>query len=180
MSRTEAFLHYAEENPGEEWDALESAVDRTLAEMERRQAMANPKKKHRRRKKNLRQLTAAQSRKRFRQLKRAGCKPKRVKLSDGTRVVVRRRACKPPPMPNPRRPPKRWFDRCLASVTAQGYADDPAAVCGAQWWRMPARERAAIVRRWERGSKRERRLAVAVAKAERNRMDHRRKKKTRR
>jgi hypothetical protein len=81
---------------------------------------------------------------------------------------------------NPRRPPGRWWDRCLASVTAQRHARDPAAVCGAAWWRMPAHERAAIVRKWEHGSARQRRVAVAVAKAERNRAMRGGKKKTRR
>lgn len=80
---------------------------------------------------------------------------------------------------NPRRPPKRWWDHCLAGVNAQRHARDPAAVCGATWWKMPASERARIVHRWERGSPRQRRVAVAVAKAERNRAmrAHRGKKK---
>lgn len=72
---------------------------------------------------------------------------------------------------NPRRPPKRWFDRCLASVTAHRYARDPAAVCSAAWWKMPPSKRAAIVRRYERGTPRQRRVAVAIAKAERNRAE---------
>jgi hypothetical protein len=33
----------------------------------------------------------------------------------------------------PRRPPKEWFDRCVADVAAGGYAVNPAAVCGATW-----------------------------------------------
>jgi len=70
---------------------------------------------------------------------------------------------------NPRRPPRRWFDRCLASVEARHYARDPAAVCGAAWWRTPTKKRAAIVRRLERGTRRERRAAVAIAKAEHRR-----------
>jgi len=82
---------------------------------------------------------------------------------------------------NPRRPPRQWWRACLSSVEAQKHARDPAAVCGAQWWRMPPSERAAIVRKWERGGPKQRRLAVAVAKAERNRaMRGHRKKKTRR
>lgn len=181
-SRTEAFLQYAEEHPAEEWAALEDSVDRAVAEMERRQAMpqSNPKKKKKgKRKKNAPpRLTRAQSKRRFAELKKAGCKPKRVRLPSGESVVVRRKACASPPMRNPRRPPKRWFDRCLASVEAHRHAADPAAVCGAAWWRMPARQRAAIVHRWERGSARQRRVAIAVAKAERNRVDHARKKKT--
>jgi hypothetical protein len=183
-SRTEAFLQYAEEHPSEEWAALEDSVDRAVAEMERRQAMpqSNPKKKKKKGKrspkKNAPRLTRAQSKRRFAELKKAGCKPKRVRLPSGESVVVRRKACAAPPMRNPRRPPKRWFDRCLASVQAHRYAADPAAVCGAAWWRMPAHQRAAIVRRWERGSARQRRVAIAVAKAERNRVDRARKKKT--
>jgi hypothetical protein len=47
-SRTEAFLKYADEHPDEEWSALEGAVDREIAALERRQAMANPKKKTKR------------------------------------------------------------------------------------------------------------------------------------
>lgn len=71
---------------------------------------------------------------------------------------------------NPRRPPREWWARCLSSVEAQRYARDPAAVCGAAWWGLPAAKRAAIVRRLERSKKRrERRLAVGIAKAERNR-----------
>lgn len=82
---------------------------------------------------------------------------------------------------NPRRPPREWWAHCLAGATAHRYARDPAAVCGAEWWKKPASERAAIVRRWERGSARDRRVAVAVAKAERNRARRQRpKKKTRR
>lgn len=101
-SRTEAFLEYAEEHPDEEWTALEDSVDRAIAEMERRQAMPNPKKKKKKGRRNPPRLTRAQSRKRFADLKKAGCKPKRMRLG-GESVVVRRRACKPPPMPNPRK-----------------------------------------------------------------------------
>jgi hypothetical protein len=217
-SRTEAFLQYAEEHPAEEWAALEDSVDRAIAEMERRQAMPNPK-----RKKNVPRLTAKQSRKRFAKLKKAGCHPRRVRLPSGEAVVIRDRSCKvnprgpkrPPPgsikqgdlfmapsgqlvlvepsheqrvrtakssaasrtLPmfegrkNPRRPPRKWWRRCLSGVEARRYARDPAAVCGAAWWRMPPRQREAIVRKLERGSRRERRTAVAIAKAERNRSE---------
>ena len=34
---------------------------------------------------------------------------------------------------NPGRPPKEWWDRCVAGVAASGGAADPASVCGAQW-----------------------------------------------
>jgi len=70
---------------------------------------------------------------------------------------------------NPRRPPGKWWEACLSSVAAQHHAKDPAAVCGAVWWRKPAAERARIVRELERGSARERRKAIAIARAERNR-----------
>lgn len=134
--------------------------------------------------KNPPRLTASQSRKRFAQLKKAGCKPKRVRVG-GESVVIRRRACKAPPVGNPRkkrqargqgpgrsrRPPGRWWDACLHSVEGRRYAHDPAAVCGAAWWRMPVAQRRAIVRKMQRGAPRQRRAAVAIAKAERNRAD---------
>lgn len=72
---------------------------------------------------------------------------------------------------NPRRPPRRWFDRCLASVTARKYARDPAAVCSAAWWRMSPAQRERTVRKLERGSPRQRRAAVAIARAEQQRAD---------
>lgn len=77
---------------------------------------------------------------------------------------------------NPRRPPSRWWQDCLSSVAAQHHAKDPAAVCGATWWRLPPARRAAIVRRLEHGSPRDRRRAVALARAERNRHDRSRRK----
>lgn len=226
MSRTDAFLHYAYEHPDEELAATEDKTDDVIRELERRQAMGNPKNKRnpkpkrgslrfhvrskgkavkrgRRveftqaeakriakrlraegkpahvaprgkpaRKKNPPRLSAQQSKKRFAQLKKAGCHPKRVRLPSGESVVVRRAKCAAPPMRrNPRRPPKRWFDRCLRSVAAKKYARDPAAVCAAAWWRRPPAERERIVRRLERGSHRERRTAVAIAKAEKSRAD---------
>lgn len=71
---------------------------------------------------------------------------------------------------NPRRPPHAWWARCLSSVEASRYARDPAAVCGAAWWRMPRAKREAIVRRLERSRKRrDRKIAYAIARAERNR-----------
>jgi hypothetical protein len=73
---------------------------------------------------------------------------------------------------NPKRPPHAWWTRCLSSVEAQRYARDPAAVCSAAWWKLPAKRRAAILSRYERGTPRERRKAVALAKAERNRVSY--------
>lgn len=71
---------------------------------------------------------------------------------------------------NPRRPPHAWWARCLSSVEASKYARDPAAVCGAAWWRMPRARREAIVRRLERSRRRrDRKVAYAIARAERNR-----------
>lgn len=174
ISRTEAFLHYAEEHPGEQWDALEDRIDATIAEMERRQAMPNPKKKSKARKRAPKKMTISKTRTKTRvtvrnpspafahvkkQLERSRAESRRLRAKLSKRKK------------NPRRPPKRWFDRCLASVTAQKYARDPAAVCSAAWWKMPTKKREAIVRRYERGSPRQRRVAVAIAKAERNHAD---------
>lgn len=95
------------------------------------------------------------------------------KALEKERAVVKRLrarlAAKTKRAKNPRRPPHAWWQSCLSSVEAQRYARDPAAVCGASWWKLPAKRRAAIVRRYEHGSPRERRRAVALAKAERNR-----------
>jgi hypothetical protein len=44
----------------------------------------------------------------------------------------------------PRRPPKRWFDRCTSSVESRGGAADPNAVCGAVWSRKPQSEKTQI------------------------------------
>ena len=33
------------------------------------------------------------------------------------------------------RPPKDWFDACVAKVRASGSAEDPEAVCAAQWYK---------------------------------------------
>ena len=46
----------------------------------------------------------------------------------------------------PVRPPKDWFDRCVADVAASGHADNPRGVCGATWARKSAREKAATIR----------------------------------
>jgi hypothetical protein len=80
-----------------------------------------------------------------------------------------RRALREKKKPNPRRPPRDWWRLCLASVEARRYARDAAAVCGAAWWRKPPRERARIVRAYERGTPAQRRIAYAIARAEQNR-----------
>jgi hypothetical protein len=44
----------------------------------------------------------------------------------------------------PKRPPKGWFTRCVRGVRRSGAADNPAAVCGAEWRdKSPAQKRAA-------------------------------------
>lgn len=241
-SRTEAFLEYVEQHPDEQWQGLEDRTDEVIRELERRQAMPNPKKRARAKKarrgggkRRPRKVTASRTTTRVtvknpesrkaqkhrllgrirreattaaierlrgnvakamrhdhavdrmtREAERQGWGDFAYEAEErgrqaGDRFVRQGRSnpTKRNPRRRSRRPPRRWFDRCLATVTAQRYARDPAAVCGAAWWNMPASQREATVRRWERGSPRERRLAVAVAKAERNRT-HRRKKKTRR
>lgn len=47
--------------------------------------------------------------------------------------------------PNPGRPPKKWFRRCVAGVSAH-IADDPNAVCGSLWYNKmsPAQKRKAM------------------------------------
>jgi orotate phosphoribosyltransferase len=45
----------------------------------------------------------------------------------------------------PGRPPKAWWDRCMADVRARGGAIDPARVCGAVWSKKSAAEKRAIV-----------------------------------
>jgi hypothetical protein len=47
-TRTEAFLEYAEAHPDELWQGLEARTDEVIAELERRQAMPNPKKRAKR------------------------------------------------------------------------------------------------------------------------------------
>jgi len=152
MSRTEAFLKYAEEHPDEELAALEDRTDAMIREHEAR--MANPKKKKKSKKKG---AIVGAAHKLAEALKRARKRERelRAKLSK-----------KKGP-----RPPGRWFDRCLASVSAQRHARDPAAVCNAAWYRQPVKKRLAIVRKLERGSARDRRVAVGIAKAEQRRHD---------
>jgi hypothetical protein len=174
-TRTEAFLQYAEENPGEEWEAIEDSVDRAIAEMERRQAMPNPKKKHPKKKSKARAPKRVTVKTRTTTRKKVVIQnPKKASLERSLRSLKARNAKlteKLAARKNPRRPPKRWFDRCLASVSARKYARDPAAVCSAAWWKQKPAKRAAIVRRLERGTPRQRRFAVGIAKAEQKRAD---------
>jgi hypothetical protein len=52
--------------------------------------------------------------------------------------------------PNPRRPPKGWWEDCVAGVTESGSAADPRSVCGALWHRkMSPKQRRAALRRHE-------------------------------
>jgi hypothetical protein len=178
MSRTEAFLKYAEEHPDEELAALEDRTDAMIREYEAR--MANPKKKKKgtSRAAPERWRGAARGRPRARAGRARGqvgdtSKGTTAKLRDAlTRARARARelhAKLKAKKKNPRRPPARWWEACLASVSARRYARDPAAVCGATWWSKPAAERARIVRRLERGTARDRRFAVGIAKAEQRR-----------
>jgi hypothetical protein len=45
----------------------------------------------------------------------------------------------------PRRPPCRWFRRCVEDVAVAGHAADPAAVCGAAWRRKSKRQKAETI-----------------------------------
>jgi hypothetical protein len=172
-TRTEAFLQYAEEHPDEEWAALESSVDRAIAEMERRQAMPNPNKKKPKKRaaaKKPKKVTIKTTRKKvvISNPKKGTLERQLRALKSRNKTLSKKLAAK---KKNPNRPPRRWFDRCLASVSARKYARDPAAVCNAAWWKQPVKKRAAIVRRYERGTPRQRRFAVAIAKAEQSRAD---------
>lgn len=53
----------------------------------------------------------------------------------------------------PNRPPKGWWNACVAGVTEKGSAYDPNAVCGSEWYhKKPRAEREAITRAEERTS----------------------------
>jgi hypothetical protein len=148
-SRTEAFLEYAEAHPDEEWQALEDRTDEVIRELERRQAMANPKTK------------TKKGKRRDRSKAKRHIRPAKTRRAVATKA--RRKVPRPRRSGRPREP---WFSRCLRSVAAKKYARDPAAVCAAAWWKRSPAEREKIVRRLERGTPRERRAAVAIAKAE--------------
>lgn len=109
-------------------------------------------------------LTAAQSRKRFAKLKKAGCKPRRVRLSDGTSVVVRKKACKV----NPKKSGFAELRDVVASILARQKRPARATAHPApHYWRIPLAARAAKLRRLARGTSREKRAAIAIARAER-------------
>lgn len=76
---------------------------------------------------------------------------------------------------NPGRPPKAWWDDCIARVEAAARASgrkvrEPRAVCGAAWWRLPPEKRAAIVRALEHAKDpRAKGAALALARLEKRR-----------
>lgn len=82
----------------------------------------------------MRKLSSAASRKRFEALRRAGCKPQRHTLSDGTVVVTKKRGCDVREN-NPNRPPKKWMRDCVRGVKKNSPSvTDPNAVCGDLWY----------------------------------------------
>jgi hypothetical protein len=71
-----------------------------------------------------------------------------------------------------RAPNRRWFDRVLASPLGRKHAHDKMrASLSPAWCRMPTSRREREVRKLERGTPRQRRAAVAIAKAEQARAD---------
>lgn len=50
----------------------------------------------------------------------------------------------------PERPPREWFNGCVASVTQHGGARNPRAVCGAMWAKKSDAEKRAIIEATER------------------------------
>lgn len=56
-----------------------------------------------------------------------------------------------------RRPPKKWWGRCVAGVRASGSARSPEEVCGSEWYhKMSPAKKAAAVRRERRTTGRKR------------------------
>jgi hypothetical protein len=52
---------------------------------------------------------------------------------------------------NPKRPPKEWWNRCVAGVEESGSAADPQSVCGALWYhKMRASDKRTITRMAEK------------------------------
>jgi len=49
-----------------------------------------------------------------------------------------------------KRPPKKWFRRCVRQVKAEGEAIDPKKICGAVWARKTAKEKKRTVKREEK------------------------------
>lgn len=170
-SRTEAFLEYAEAHPDEEWDALEGAVDREIREMERRQAMANPKTKKKARKGKAKRGKATKRRK-------AGPFARGI-------VVAPKKKRRPPPKKKARTgarpmaaPTKRKKKRATkakpnlrAAVTfvllhAGKRRVGATASAGPRYFRSPPEARAANILRLWRGTPREKKAAVAIARLE--------------
>ena len=66
----------------------------------------------------------------------------------------------------PRRPPKSWWDRCVAAVARGGKVIDPAKICGATWYkRMSEEARAAVLAAVEKGNEQVRRAAPKPKRA---------------
>lgn len=53
-------------------------------------------------------------------------------------------------LPNPRRPPRGWFRRCVKGVEKSGEVSNPNAVCGSVWYhKLSAADRRRITRESE-------------------------------
>jgi hypothetical protein len=164
-TRTEAFLEYAEAHPDEQWESLEDSVDRTIAELERRQAMPNPKKKKKKKKSG-------------RKTARASCAPKKAPKRAAARKKNPAKARKPkkaPPRARPTIVDPDWAKRIIESTPIGISKRRPRARVKAKWWRRPPAERAGIVRQLARGTPNQRGAALALARLE---LRHHPKKKT--
>jgi hypothetical protein len=169
-TRTEAFLEYAQESPGEEWEAIEDAADRAVAEMERRQAMPNPKKK----KKRAKCSSMAEKRKqRARQRRRSKTRPptaaERAEWEASKPNPRRRKRANPKRRKRSRPNPRPRFDE-LARIAARlvlhaKHPKDRATVTPG-YWKTPRPARAAKLRSLARGSARQKRAAAALARVE--------------
>ncbi len=177
-TRTEAFLEYAEAHPGEEWDALEGAIDREIAELERRQAMANPKKKKAKKKAKKRAVApkrskakkakkrAAPKRSKAKKAKKRAA-PKRSKAKKAKkRAAPKRSKAKKKRTPKPVHP--RWFEG-VAGKDPRG--ELPRLDFKPSYWKKPVRARRNNVMKLLRGSPRHRRTAIALARAEQRRAE---------
>jgi|SRR5215831_2424118 len=91
-------------------------------------------------------------------------KPPRRRAAKAPKRAATRRA--KPKAAAARATPRRWYDRYLASPAGRAHAHDPPASGNAAYWRVPVKARAAHVARLFRGSPRQRRLAIAIARAE--------------
>jgi hypothetical protein len=190
-TRTEAFLEYAEAHPGEEWDALEGAIDREIAELERRQAMANPKKKSPKKRPAKRAKAKAPKR---RKAKRRAAAPKKKAPK---RAKAKRRAAPKKTAPKrakakrraaPKKAPKRaaktnkkrtkqrhmkpvhplWFEP-IANREVRG--EMPRLEISPSYWKKHPRARRNNVMKLLRGSPRHKRTAIALARAEQRHAD---------